>query len=209
VRPNERSVLKHTTTPGIGAPERGLSLAVSLDAPSPGVKTERAISEANVQSSAATTSGRPRRLAAATSAPSSRSSGTTRESLRRARRKAPLSRRLARPRRRDRLPGKSGARSPSERPRPDEDGRIARDRARLHRGTELTPRRPRPRTAGGLQGVRRRRPPLALRTARLLRRADHQRLRRRGDQQGQVIKRRACGLPTFEGFRERVLLACG
>lgn len=24
-----------------------------------------------------------------------------------------------------------------------------------------------------------------------------------------VIKRRAHGLPTFEGFRERVLLACG
>jgi transposase len=24
-----------------------------------------------------------------------------------------------------------------------------------------------------------------------------------------VIKRRAYGLPTFEGFRERVLIACG
>jgi hypothetical protein len=49
----------------------------------------------------------------------------------------------------------------------DEDGRIARP-ARLHRWTEPPPR-PRPRTAGGLQGARRRRPPLALRTARLLR----------------------------------------
>jgi hypothetical protein len=73
---------------------------------------------------------------AATSAPASRSSGTTGESLRRARRKAPLSKRLAWPRRRDRLPANSGSRMSLRAASTDGDGRIARNPARLHRGCQ-------------------------------------------------------------------------
>jgi transposase len=49
---------------------------------------------------------------------------------------------------------------------------------------------------------------LAGRTARLLRRTNHD-----GDAEGvinkvKLIRRRIYGLPTFHGFRERVFLAC-
>jgi hypothetical protein len=53
----------------------------------------------------------------------------------------------------------------------------------------------------GLHRLRRRRPALARRTARLLRRADHQRPRRRVINKVKVIKRRAYGLPSFDRFR--------
>ena len=62
-------------------------------------------------------------------------------------------------------------------------------RARPARGrapTRSLPRRRRARTAPRLHRLRRRPPALARRTARLLRRADHQRLRRRRHQQGQA-----------------------
>ena len=88
---------------------------------------------------------------------------------------------------------------PSERPRPDEDGRIARNPARLHRWIELPPRRPRPRPADGLQGVR-------LCRSELLAYFDEPTTN--GYAEGvinkvKVIKRRSYGLPTFEGLRER------
>jgi hypothetical protein len=44
---------------------------------------------------------------------------------------------------------------------------------------------------------------------RVLRQADHQRLRRGVINKVQVIQHRAYGLPSFGGFRDRVLLACG
>ncbi len=75
---------------------------------------------------------------------------------------------------------------------------LPRRGSRRRRATpRAVPRRRRARGAARLPRLRQGHPPLADRAAGLLRRADHQRLRRGRHQQDKVIKRRAYGIPTF------------
>jgi hypothetical protein len=83
VRPNERAILKHTTTPGIGGPpERGL-------ASRPGVETERRCPRRTSRSSAATTRSATARPASAARSAWTTGAGSTR-GLDRARTEMPV-----------------------------------------------------------------------------------------------------------------------
>jgi transposase len=91
-------------------------------------------------------------------------------------------------------------------------GGLSRPGERSGRGRAAACRLPRRGRAGGASVLRRlrgRHPRMARGASGLLRRANHQRIRRGVINKVKVIKRRAYGLPSFESFRHRVLVACG